>query len=334
MSRQRIVLVAAVAENGVIGSNGRIPWRIPADFAHFKQVTLGHTLVMGRATYDSIGRPLPGRRTIVLTRDRSWSADGVLVAHSLDQALGMAADLPGEVVIAGGSQVYAEALPLADEQILTLVRQRPDGDTRYPQFDRAAWRETRREPQDGFDWVWLERTARTGLTVPVVVMGVSGSGKSTVGAGLAQRLGVLFQDGDDLHPAKNVAKMAAGHPLSEADRRPWLDAVAAWLAGQSGGVIACSALRRSHRDRLRMAAPRVVFVELDAPREILRKRLSSRAGHFMPAVLLDSQLETLEPLGPDEAGLRVAAAGDLDSTVREAARGLGHWVVGGDNLAT
>lgn len=334
MTRQRIVLVAAVAENGVIGSNGGIPWRIPADFAHFKQITLGHTLVMGRATYDSIGRPLPGRSTIVLTRARSWSAEGVLVAHSLDEALAMAADLPGEVVIAGGSQVYAEALPLADEQILTLVRQRPAGDTRYPEFDRSAWREARREPQDGFDWVWLERTGRPGLTAPVVVMGVSGSGKSTVGVGLAGWFGVPFQDGDDLHPAANVAKMAAGHPLSEADRRPWLDAVAAWLAGPSVGVIACSALRRSHRDRLRSAAARVVFVELDVSRETLRKRLSSRGGHFMPATLLDSQLETLEPLGPDEAGLRIVAAGDLDSTVLEAARGLGPWAAGGDNLST
>ena len=87
----------------MIGADGGIPWRIPEDFAHFKRVTLGHTLVMGRATYDSIGRPLPGRTTIVLTRDASWSADGVLVAASLDEALALAADLPGEVMVAGGA---------------------------------------------------------------------------------------------------------------------------------------------------------------------------------------------------------------------------------------
>ena len=95
----------------MIGASGGIPWRIPEDFAHFKRVTLGHTLVMGRATYDSIGRPLPGRTTVVLTRDPTWSADGVLVAASLDEALALAADLPGEVMVAGGATIYAAALP-------------------------------------------------------------------------------------------------------------------------------------------------------------------------------------------------------------------------------
>jgi len=98
---QRVVLVAAVADNGVIGSDGGIPWRHPEDFAHFKAQTLGHTLVMGRATYDSIGRPLPGRATVVVTRDRGWQADGVLVAHSFDEALDLAAGLPGDVMVAG-----------------------------------------------------------------------------------------------------------------------------------------------------------------------------------------------------------------------------------------
>ena len=110
MPSERVTLVAAVADNGVIGASGGIPWRIPEDFAHFKRVTLGHTLVMGRATYDSIGRPLPGRTTVVLTRDPTWSADGVLVAASLDEALALAADLPGEVMVAG-APVYAAALP-------------------------------------------------------------------------------------------------------------------------------------------------------------------------------------------------------------------------------
>lgn len=156
--RKRVVMVAAVASNGVIGADGDIPWRIPEDFAHFKRITLGHTLVMGRATYDSIGRPLPGRTTVVLTRDRDWSAEGVLVAHDLDSALALAADLPGDVVIAGGSHVYAEAMERADEQVLTEVHLAPEGDTFYPAFDRSAWTETAREQHDGFDWVWLRRT--------------------------------------------------------------------------------------------------------------------------------------------------------------------------------
>ncbi len=154
MRSKRIVLVAAVAENGVIGAAGGIPWHLPEDFKHFKATTLGHTLVMGRATYDSIGRPLPGRTTIVLTRDPDWSADGVLVAHDLDAALELAEDLPGDVMIAGGSQVYAAALPIADEQVLTEIHQSPDGDTFYPAFDRNEWRETRREHHEGFDRVW------------------------------------------------------------------------------------------------------------------------------------------------------------------------------------
>ena len=157
MPSDRITLVAAVADNGVIGAAGGIPWRIPEDFAHFKSVTLGHTLVMGRATYDSIGRALPGRTTIVLTRDPTWSAPGVQVAESLEQALDLAADLPGEVMVAGGAAVYAAALPVADAQVLTEVHQSPEGDTFYPSWDRADWVEVRREPGPGLEWVWWER---------------------------------------------------------------------------------------------------------------------------------------------------------------------------------
>ena len=157
MRSKRIVLIAAVAENGVIGASGGIPWHLPEDFRHFKQTTLGHTLVMGRATYDSIGRPLPGRTTIVLTRDPSWSADGVLVVRDLDRALELAEDLPGDVMVAGGSQVYAAALPIADEQVLTEVHQSPEGDTFYPEFDRQEWTEARREHHEGFDHVWWTR---------------------------------------------------------------------------------------------------------------------------------------------------------------------------------
>ena len=152
-----MVLIAAVAENGVIGDAGTIPWHLPDDFAHFKRTTLGHTLVMGRATYESIGRPLPGRTTVVLTRDPSWSAEGVLVATSFDDALALAAELPGDVYVAGGAAIYALALSYADEQILTEVRLAPEGDTFYPPFDRDEWVEIRRETRDAFDLVWWQR---------------------------------------------------------------------------------------------------------------------------------------------------------------------------------
>jgi dihydrofolate reductase len=159
-----VVLIAAVAENGVIGAAGAIPWRLLDDFAHFKRTTLGHTLVMGRATYDSIGRPLPGRTTIVLSRDPAWSAEGVLTAASFDEALALAADLPGDVYVAGGAAIYALALPYADEQVLTEVRLAPDGDTFYPAFDRDEWVEVRREKRDDFDLVWWRRAGRGDAT--------------------------------------------------------------------------------------------------------------------------------------------------------------------------
>jgi dihydrofolate reductase len=152
-----VVLVAAVAANGVIGERGAIPWRIPGEQAHFKAVTLGHTLVMGRATYDSIGRPLPGRSTVVLTRDPGWHAEGVVVATSFADALRLADRLPGDVMVAGGAQVYAEALPVADRQVLTRVHLSPDGDTRYPAYDPAEWEETGREHHQTHDIVRLTR---------------------------------------------------------------------------------------------------------------------------------------------------------------------------------
>ena len=151
------MLIAAVARNGVIGARGDIPWRIPEDFAHFKQTTLGHTLVMGRATYDSIGRPLPGRVTIVLTRSTGWSAEGVLVAASVEEALARADDLEGDVYVAGGAAVYAAALPLADDQLLSEVDLVPEGDTFYPAFDREEWHEASRTHAEGFDIVRLVR---------------------------------------------------------------------------------------------------------------------------------------------------------------------------------
>jgi gluconokinase len=132
----------------------------------------------------------------------------------------------------------------------------------------------------------------------VVVMGVSGSGKSTIGAGVASALGWPFEDGDDLHPAANVAKMSAGHPLTDADRAGWLVTVrafmTAWVDAGSDGVLACSALRRSYRDALRNGPGDVRFVFLDVDHGVLTSRLAHRHGHFMPAVLLTSQLLTLE----------------------------------------
>jgi dihydrofolate reductase len=149
--------VAAYADNRVIGDRGRIPWHLPEDFAHFKATTMGGVLVMGRATYDSIGRPLPGRTTIVVTRNPDWSAEGALVAHSLADALDLAAEHTGETYVVGGTQVYEQALPLATHQVLTEVHRAVEGDAHYPDFDLADWVETRRDRGPDFDHVWWER---------------------------------------------------------------------------------------------------------------------------------------------------------------------------------
>lgn len=144
------------------------------------------------------------------------------------------------------------------------------------------------------------------MKVRIVVMGVSGCGKSSIGAALAQALGCDFRDGDDLHPAANVAKMAAGNPLSDDDRWPWLDRVAAVLADQPPVIVGCSALRRAYRDRLRTGAGgQVVFVHLAGSRDVIAERMAARADHFMPPSLLDSQFATLEPPGKDEAAINV-----------------------------
>ncbi|WP_052129298.1 gluconokinase, GntK/IdnK-type [Clavibacter michiganensis] len=158
---------------------------------------------------------------------------------------------------------------------------------------------------------------------PVIVMGVSGSGKSTVGELLAQDAGVPFLDGDDLHTEANRRKMAEGHALDDDDRRPWLEEVGRALAGrpEGGPVVACSALKRSYRDILRAAAPDAVFVHLAGDHELLAERLGGREGHFMPSSLLASQLRTLEPLGDDEQGITLDIADDpvalADAAVRE-----------------
>ena len=152
-------------------------------------------------------------------------------------------------------------------------------------------------------------------------MGVSAVGKSTVGAELAERLGIPFLDADDLHDDAAVAAMSAGIALSDADRMPWLARVGDALAAQSGGaVIACSALALRYRDAIRASAPNVIFVHLDAPAEVLAIRAGAREGHFMPASLLTSQLATLEPLDDDERGFAVDASLPVADIIAEAAQ--------------
>jgi gluconokinase len=152
----------------------------------------------------------------------------------------------------------------------------------------------------------------------LVVMGVSGSGKSTVGAAVAQRLRVPFADADDFHPPANIAKMTAGEALDDDDRRPWLEAIGRWLvAHPDGGVMSCSALKRKYRDQLRGHVPEVVFLHLEGSREVITRRQASRPGHFMPASLLSSQFATLEPLEPDEHGVAIDVDQSVDRIVDE-----------------
>ncbi|MGB3437569.1 MAG: gluconokinase [Actinophytocola sp.] len=144
----------------------------------------------------------------------------------------------------------------------------------------------------------------------VVVMGVTGSGKSTVGTALAERMGVPFADADDFHSPENVAKMRSGVPLTDEDRRPWLLSIGKWLAEHAarGAVVTCSALKLVYRDTLREAAPAVTFLHLHGDKATVRERVGSRPGHFMPESLVDSQFADLEPLGPDERGVVVDLA--------------------------
>jgi gluconokinase len=140
----------------------------------------------------------------------------------------------------------------------------------------------------------------------LVLMGVAGAGKTSVMSALVKRLAWPSIEGDALHPPANVAKMAAGVPLTDSDRGPWLERIAAWIgereAARTSSIVTCSALRRRYRDVLRAGHPSVWFVELLAPPEVLARRMASRTGHFMPPSLLASQLETFEPLEPDEPG--------------------------------
>jgi gluconokinase len=162
----------------------------------------------------------------------------------------------------------------------------------------------------------------------VIVMGVAGSGKTSVGRHLAMVLGWTFAEGDDFHPPANVSKMAGGTPLTDADRWPWLDAIGRWIVAETAenrsAVVTCSALKRRYRDRLRLAWPGLRLVYLRVDREELRRRLAARLEHFFPASLLDSQLEDLEPPQADEKPIVVS--GDVDTIVRSLAPLLGQSV--------
>ena len=152
-------LIAAMARNRVIGRDNDLPWRLPADFRRFKQLTMGHVLIVGRRTYESVGNPLPGRTFIVITRQLDYTPAGILVAHSLDEALAIARRQggPDEVFVGGGAGIYAEALPRAHRLYLTRLDQDFAGDTFFPPFDEARWRLVSEEPHDagdGADYPW------------------------------------------------------------------------------------------------------------------------------------------------------------------------------------
>ncbi len=163
-NRPRVVLVAAVASNAVIGAHGGMPWHLPEDLKRFKQLTLGHPVIMGRKTWESIGRALPGRRNIVVTRRTAFEAPGAEVVESLRAALALCAH-ERMVFVIGGGELYRAALPFAAELALTEIHRDYAGDVRFPDFDREAWKETRREPRfaaDGtrFDFVVYERARK------------------------------------------------------------------------------------------------------------------------------------------------------------------------------
>ena len=157
----RVYLVAAVAKNGVIGAGGKLPWHLPEDLRHFKKLTLGPPVIMGRRTWESLGKPLPGRENIVISRRTGFEAPGASVAASLEAAIALCAGEPVAFVI-GGAEIYAAALALADGLVLTEIQQDFEGDTHFPQWDRSAWRVSQKETHtaaDGvrFDFVLYER---------------------------------------------------------------------------------------------------------------------------------------------------------------------------------
>lgn len=143
--KQRLSIIAAMAENHVIGVDNRLPWRLPADLAYFKSLTLGHHMIMGRKTYESLpgGKPLPGRTSVIVTRDAAYAAPGCVVAHSLEDAIAACAD-DEEVFFIGGADLYRQALGFAQRLYLTEVKAEVQGDARFPEFDRGEWRESSR----------------------------------------------------------------------------------------------------------------------------------------------------------------------------------------------
>lgn len=157
--RAPLTLVVAMARDGVIGKGGTLPWHVPEDLKHFKACTMGHAVIMGRKTFESIGRVLPGRRFVVVSRSPSFSAEGVTVAPSLEAALEAARETDPEPCVIGGGEIYSAALPLATTIHLTEIDRDVDGDVRFPSFDRADWRELERRPGEtaGVTFVTLER---------------------------------------------------------------------------------------------------------------------------------------------------------------------------------
>ena len=153
----RVTLLAAIGRNLVIGRDGDMPWHLPEDLRHFKATTMGHPMVMGRTTFDSIGRALPGRRTIVVTRQPDWHHPDVETAHSLADALALAGPTD-EVFVVGGGQLYAEAMPFAQRMILSEVPDSPEGDTFFPEWVAQDWREVGRAHHEGFDIATYERS--------------------------------------------------------------------------------------------------------------------------------------------------------------------------------
>jgi dihydrofolate reductase len=152
----QVTLIAAVARNGVIGNGPDIPWHLPDDFAFFKRTTMGHVLVMGRLTFESIGKALPGRHTIVVTRNRFWRHPDVEVAHSFAEALALAGPAD-EVFVCGGAQIYAEAMPFAHRMLITEVFDEPEGDVFFPPIPAQEWMATARVVRDELAWVTYTR---------------------------------------------------------------------------------------------------------------------------------------------------------------------------------
>ncbi|MEW6278546.1 MAG: dihydrofolate reductase [Candidatus Eremiobacterota bacterium] len=159
----RIVLVAALGRNRSIGRDGQVPWRLPADLRHFRSVTMGKPVVMGRKTFESIGKPLPGRHNLILTRDPNYTAEGCRVMHGVAEVVAACADAE-ELCVIGGEQIYREFLPMATRQILTLVDAAPEADAFYPEFPAEEWQEVLREPHPAdeanplaFEFVTLSR---------------------------------------------------------------------------------------------------------------------------------------------------------------------------------